>query len=101
VDGGKLYDSARKPIPLRPKINAILGSSTETNAKCKMTKIPLVLYEKDLAIDLSFTLSVLKKLTFRTTTRSPKYNFDLLLLIKYFSNSDACMKVFLKTNLFI
>jgi hypothetical protein len=30
-----------------------------------------------------------KKLTFRTTTRSTKYNFDLLLLQKYLSNSDV------------
>jgi hypothetical protein len=41
---------------LRPKINAILGLSTQTNARCEMTKLPLVLYEKDLAIGLSFML---------------------------------------------
>jgi hypothetical protein len=34
----------------RPKINAILGLNTETNARCKMTKIPLILYEKDLLL---------------------------------------------------
>jgi hypothetical protein len=32
---------------LHPKINTILGLSTEINTMCKMTKIPLVLYEKD------------------------------------------------------
>jgi hypothetical protein len=39
---------------LCPKINAILGPSTETNVMCKMTKIPLVFYGKDIAIGLSF-----------------------------------------------
>jgi hypothetical protein len=34
--------------------NVILGPSTETNVRCKMTKISLVLYEKDLTIGLSF-----------------------------------------------
>jgi hypothetical protein len=37
------------------------------------------------------TSSVLKKLTFMTATQSPKYNFDLLLLQKYLSNSDVCI----------
>jgi hypothetical protein len=40
---------------LRPKIITILGLSTQTNTRCEMTKIPFVFYEKDLAIDLSFT----------------------------------------------
>jgi hypothetical protein len=34
----------------RPKINAILRPSTQTNVTCKMTKIPLIFYEKDLDI---------------------------------------------------
>jgi hypothetical protein len=37
------------------------------------------------------TSSVLKKLMFRTATRSPKYNFDILLLQKYLSNNDVCI----------
>jgi hypothetical protein len=45
----------RDDYSLSLKINAIVGLNTETNARCKMIKIPLVLYEKDLAIDLSFT----------------------------------------------
>jgi hypothetical protein len=36
-----------RPTPrdysLRPKINAIVGLCTQTNAKCKITKLPLVL----------------------------------------------------------
>jgi hypothetical protein len=39
---------------LRPKINAILESSTQINVRCKMMKIPSAFYEKDLVIDLSF-----------------------------------------------
>jgi hypothetical protein len=45
------------PIRMEPISIDILppfGPSTETNARCKMTKIPHVLYKKDLAIDLSF-----------------------------------------------
>jgi hypothetical protein len=38
---------------LRPKIIAILGPSTQTNVRCKMTKTPFVFYGKDLAIGLS------------------------------------------------
>jgi hypothetical protein len=37
----------------------------------------------------SSTPPILKKLTFRTATRSVKYNFDLLLLQKYLSNSGV------------
>jgi hypothetical protein len=34
--------------------NEIIGPSTGTYVRCKMTKIPLGLYEKDLAIWLVF-----------------------------------------------
>jgi hypothetical protein len=40
---------------------------------------------------LIYTHFVPKKLTFRIATRSPRYNFDLLLLYKYLSNSDICI----------
>jgi hypothetical protein len=43
---------------LRPKINAILGPVTENNARCEMTKIPFILYEKDLAFDFFGTLDL-------------------------------------------
>jgi hypothetical protein len=46
---------------------------------------------KELLPPFQITPPVLKKLTFMTTTRSPKYNFDLLLLQKYLSNSDVYM----------
>jgi hypothetical protein len=39
---------------LRPKIDAILGLDTQTNMEYKMTKLPLVCYEKDLDMNLSF-----------------------------------------------
>jgi hypothetical protein len=45
-----------------------------------------------------------KKLTFRTSTWSPKYNLNLLLLQKYLSNSDVYIllwKYFSRQNLFI
>jgi hypothetical protein len=48
----------RYAYSLRPKINAILGLSTQTNVACKMTKIPLVFYEKNLDIVLSFVREV-------------------------------------------
>ena len=38
---------------LRLKINAIVRPNTQTNARCEITKIPFVLYEKDLDIVLS------------------------------------------------
>jgi hypothetical protein len=44
----------RPTYSIRSKINAILAPSTENNARCEMTKIPFVLHEKDLAIDLSY-----------------------------------------------
>jgi hypothetical protein len=47
---GKLI---RNLYSLHTKIIAILGPSTQTNVRCKMTKIPFVFYEKDLAIVLS------------------------------------------------
>jgi hypothetical protein len=49
---------------LRPKINAILGPSTQTNEGYKMTKVPFVFYEKDQAIDLSFLWEASKSLVF-------------------------------------
>jgi hypothetical protein len=39
---------------LRPKISAILELGTQTNVRCEMTKLPLVFYENDLNISLSF-----------------------------------------------
>jgi hypothetical protein len=39
--------------PSRKKI-AIVGLSTQTNVRCEMTKLPLVFYENDLDISLSF-----------------------------------------------
>jgi hypothetical protein len=39
---------------LCPKINVILKPSTQTNMRCKMTKLPFVFYEKDLGIGISF-----------------------------------------------
>jgi hypothetical protein len=36
--------TATYSLRLKKKINAILGRSTQTNARCKMTKIPFVLY---------------------------------------------------------
>jgi hypothetical protein len=44
----------KRNTPISPKINAILGPSTQTNMTCKMTKIPVVFYENDLDIVLSF-----------------------------------------------
>jgi hypothetical protein len=39
---------------LRLIINAIPGLGTQTNVRCEMTKLPLVFYENDLDISLSF-----------------------------------------------
>jgi hypothetical protein len=41
-------------ISLRPKIDAILELDTQTNVRYKVTKLPLVFYEKDLDMNLSF-----------------------------------------------
>ena len=48
----KAWDASSYSLCL--KINAILGSSTQTNDKCEITKIPFVSCEKDLDIVLSF-----------------------------------------------
>jgi hypothetical protein len=45
---------AQMKYSLRPIINAILGLGTQTNMRCEMTKLPLVSYENDLDISLSF-----------------------------------------------
>jgi hypothetical protein len=55
---GCLYCINFFTYPLCPKINAILGLGTQTNARCKITKFPLVFCKKDLDIGLSFACEV-------------------------------------------
>jgi hypothetical protein len=49
---------------LRPKINTILGLSTQINERCKITILPLVFCEKDLNIWLSFVWETSRLLIF-------------------------------------
>jgi hypothetical protein len=45
----------KKKLLILSKINATLGSACKSiNVRCKMTKLALVFYEKDLDMNLSF-----------------------------------------------
>lgn len=46
------------------KINTILELNTQTNMKCKMIILSLILYDKDLDVRLSFVCETLESLTF-------------------------------------